>query len=493
MKRPDTVLVLLAAYFAVMFGIRHIIPDGLRYDEAQQAFFSQWIVAGYDSQPPLYNWVQAAFVAVFGLSITSLAFVKAVALFAAYASYYRLAREVLTERLFAVIATLSLMTIPQIFWEAQRDLTHSVALVICINLFLLVVIRTLKAPTTLLYASLGLIAGLGMISKYNFALIFLGTFVAVLANPQWRVRLYDPRILLSCLIGLLVVLPHGLWLLDNFGVASNKTLTIMGQDAPDEALLKFVQGPIRFFRITVIILAPLALVYLLVFRSNLLRSLRASTDWTRLFGWIFVTIILTVLILIVTIGMTALRDRWLMPFVALVPLFLCLKLEALKVQSHDFLGRFLVFPLTVMLLVPLALTLRTNAPQLFGSYQAYNMPYGDLMEHILAEEGRKPGLIQTTNWMVAGNSHLQTPDIPVMATSLEALQLPYAWSDENPMLLIWLRSEGDTIPPSISAWLERAAPVHRLSGPRSIERPYQHSFNDETAALGYAWVYPPSP
>src|SRR6478736_8770923 len=86
-RKPDAVILLLAGYFLLEFFVRLAMPQGLRYDESQQAFFSQWLALGYDSQPPLYNWVNATVVALFGLSVATLAFVKNAALFLVYVSY----------------------------------------------------------------------------------------------------------------------------------------------------------------------------------------------------------------------------------------------------------------------------------------------------------------------------------------------------------------------------------------------------------------------
>ncbi len=73
--------------------------------------------------------------------------------------------------LFAVIATLSLFTIPQVFWQAQRDLTHTVAQMLLINLFIYSIIKTLKGTfAAFSYVVIGVTLGLGMLSKYNFTL-----------------------------------------------------------------------------------------------------------------------------------------------------------------------------------------------------------------------------------------------------------------------------------------------------------------------------------
>lgn len=245
-RKPDAVILLLAAYFCLEFVVRMLMPHSMRYDESQQAFFSQWLTLGYDSQPPLYNWLQTAFVSVFGLSLAIISVVKNLVLFLIYVTYYKLARLVLADKLFAVIATLSLLTIPQLFWEAQRDLTHTVAQMVTINLFLYGVIRTLKTPSWTGYLITGVALGLGMLSKYNFALLAAATVVAVFLHPQGRVRIFDKRFLVTVLIALIIFLPHGLWLLHNFDLASGRTLGIMEQDAPKSHWAKLVQGPLEF-------------------------------------------------------------------------------------------------------------------------------------------------------------------------------------------------------------------------------------------------------
>ena len=69
-RKPDAVIVLIAAYFILEFLVRLAMPHSMRYDESQQAFFSQWLTLGYDSQPPLYNWWQSLTISGLGLSLS---------------------------------------------------------------------------------------------------------------------------------------------------------------------------------------------------------------------------------------------------------------------------------------------------------------------------------------------------------------------------------------------------------------------------------------
>ncbi len=51
------------------------------------------------SQPPLYNWLQTGVVSLFGLSLATISATKNLVLFLVYLSYYKLAREVLEDKL----------------------------------------------------------------------------------------------------------------------------------------------------------------------------------------------------------------------------------------------------------------------------------------------------------------------------------------------------------------------------------------------------------
>ncbi len=491
-RRPDFIVLLLTGYFLLEFAVRVLMPDGLRYDESQQAFFSQWLALGYDSQPPLYNWFQTAVVSAFGLSITTIAAVKNFVLLLVYLSYYKLARIVLQDRLFAVIATLSLLTIPQLFWEAQRDLTHTVAQMLAINLLLYGVIKTLKAPSLKTYGVVGLALGLGMLTKYNFALIAVAALVAVWLHPNGRARIFDKRFLLSVAIAAVLFLPHALWLLDNFAVASGRTLGIMEQDAPKGALAKLIQGPFKFLRLAVVIIAPTFVVYCIVFGKSFLRNLRETTVWTRFFDAIFLTIAVIVLVLIVTIGMTALRDRWLLPFLFLVPIYFCLKMQAAGIRPEDFARRFLVVPLVMMLLIPIALFVRINFPTWFGSYQAYNVPYATFAKKVVAEEGKRPGLIMTNDWLAAGNMRLQMSHTTVMSLFFANLTLEYDWTAEQPVLLVWLSTkDAPPAPSALRQWVtQNLGTEYAGFDAKLMAIPYARGKPDDMQYFGYSWIYP---
>lgn len=491
-RKPDAVVLLLAAYFVVSFVVRLLVPNGLRVDESQQAFFSQWLVAGYDTQPPLYNWLQAMVVSGFGLSIATIAATKNLVLFLLFLSYYKLAKLVLDDRLFAAIATLSLFTIPQVFWQAQRDLTHTVAQMLMINLFIYSIIKTLKAPSLFSYAAIGVTLGLGMLSKYNFTLVVFAALIAVFLHPEGQKRLFDRRFLLSLAIAVLIFAPHGLWLLNNIGLAATRTLNTMAQEAPASVLAKLIKGPTEFFGQVLVIMAPLVAVYAIVFGKKFLRSLRPTTIWAHFFDTIFLAIGVQVLVLVFAIGITSMRDRWVLPLLFLMPIAFCLKIQARGIRPQDFARRFFIAPLAVMIIVPSLSLVLAYAPSLFGRPEAYNAPYEEFAGKIIVEEGKRPGLVLTDSWPASGNMHVQLPDVPTMSTFFGNLAIDYDWTAEKPILVVWLPSKDRTaLPPVLINWIEQnLGPQYSAVATKYTSIGYIGGRPEDQRLFGYAWIYP---
>ncbi|MCM2449849.1 glycosyltransferase family 39 protein [Agrobacterium vitis] len=229
-QKPASLFLLLGVYFLVQVLVRLALPASLELDEGQQLYYAQWLSIGYDSQPPFYNWIQYGVVELLGPNRLALALLKNLMLFASYALIALAAAQVLKSRDLVIIACLSLLTMPQISFEAQRDLTHTVALIFCTALLLFGVLRTLKSPSIWSYALTGAAIGCGFISKYNFVLLVSAAFLAFLAEPKFRRRVLDWRILLTAGVALAILLPDALWFFQHMQEATRNTLGKMTDD-----------------------------------------------------------------------------------------------------------------------------------------------------------------------------------------------------------------------------------------------------------------------
>jgi len=101
------------------------VAGGVEKDEAEQLLWTQTLAWGYGPQPPLYSWLQWALFQLTGPTVVGLALLKNALLFATYAFTWAAARRLL-EPAPAALAAASLLLLPQVAWESQRDLTHTV-------------------------------------------------------------------------------------------------------------------------------------------------------------------------------------------------------------------------------------------------------------------------------------------------------------------------------------------------------------------------------
>jgi 4-amino-4-deoxy-L-arabinose transferase-like glycosyltransferase len=491
-RRPALVFALLAGYFLLNVAVRLMMPASLELDEGQQIFLSQWLSAGYDTQPPFYNWLQYGVISLLGVSVASLTLLKNAFLFTSYLLLGLTAFDLLRDKRLAVVAALSLLTIPQISFEAQRDLTHTVAVVFAACLFLFGLFRTLRKPSAGSYLLTGAAIGIGIISKYNFVLLPAAALLAILPDLKFRRHLFDWRILLTAATALVIVLPHALWFLDHMQEATSNTLGKMTDDAPTEKLAQIGRGLLNIV-VALASFATVTCVIFAVFGKALFAALRIGNEWTRLIErmWFFAIVALVSLVLF--LGVVEIRDRWLTPLFLSLPLYLCLKLDAAGVATARPFRRFLAVALVIMAIVPAVLAGRIVSSGWTGSYDKLNVPYGPLVENLVRQSPTPPGLIIAGDVQLAGSIRLHTPDIPVAAPQYR--QFSPAPAPGRPTLVVWReRRSGKLVPemPDTLAALvtQKAQAGENIEGPLSLSLPYHYGAEGDVYTFSYVWLRP---
>lgn len=485
---------IFAAYFCVQAAIRISISSSVRIDEAQQFVVGQWLAWGYDAQPPLYNWLQYAVFEIFGTSVASLAILKNALLFLVFLAYHGLARQLLIDKRLAALATLSLLTMPQMFWQAQRDLTHTVGTLLAIILFIYFVVKTVRRPTFASYAMIGLWAGLGMLTKYNFSLIIVSVFVAVLCHPDGLKRLLDRRFLVALAIAILVFLPHAVWMVSNMDRVLTSTIQTMSERGAGGKLSDIANGVLELITTSAAIAAPTTVIFLLSFRQAFLRSLRSRSQWSDFFTIIFLSTVVILLALIVITTLTEFRDRWLLPFLFLLPLYFCLKLEAAGEQNPSDLRRSFYLPLAMIVVVPIVIAGGVLLPKLFiKSYEHLNTPYAIFVNTVAPPQGKRPVAVVTTTWLKAGNIRVNMPDTAVISTEYPGSDLSRQAIGSGPVLLVWNERDGNAsaMPHTLKEWLTtKFGETVELPVQNDIALPYYYGRDPDRYHFGYAWFYP---
>lgn len=486
--RPWTYLTfgLFALYYGCQAVVRLALPGGLRIDEAQQVFLSQWLLAGYDAQPPLYNWAQQFAFALVGDYLVGLAALKSLVLFAVLVTYHQVARMLLKSECYAVIATIALFSIPQMFWQAQRDLTHTTAAMLLLNLLMLTAIVVLRSPTLLNYLLLGAAIGLGMLTKYNFALFLPALSIAVFLHPDGRTRITDWRILVTAATAATIVLPHALWFVENIGLASSVTVARMGEEANNGGRLGEIFTGIRnLLEITLIIATPAFATVCLPFGNAGLKLLGSSSAESRLIGDFLAATMTFLVLLIFIVTLTTFRDRWMLPLLQMLPLYLVLKLEARGLNPEAALKRLLPVAAGVLALLPIATFVAGSK-----SISHYQQPYSAFHDRFVAQEAHTPSLIVTPDWLSAGNIKKEWPEIAVITTQFPNLTLPYRWEHDRPVALMW-RGEAQTAPKALQNWAkDNLGDAVVIPEAKRVTLPFEGNSGIAAPDFSYVLIYP---
>ena len=452
LTNPNAVIALFGVYFLIQIVVRLWLPPALRIDEAQQVLFAQWMALGYDAQPPLYNWYQQAIFAIFGTSMLGLAVAKNLILFLVFATFVKLADLVLKEKSLILVASLAFFLSPQVFWQAQRDLTHTTMLMLTSLWSIYLSVRLLQKPTTLGYVLTGIAVGLGMLSKYNFVLILPAILLAVWLHPKGRERIFDWRILLTVGVSLIVFMPHSLWLFENLQFASDVTLRRMAEEAPESRWMQILSGIAHVFSGSVIVLVlPLLMLFASCGRKAETVGQQQATPWLRFFLYYFIAFAAVLLVVIIATTMTEVRDRWLLPLVMPFPILAALWLERRPFDPTVFARKVLPVCLVVMAILPVALIVSVPVQAMLGKTSRSNNDWQVFQQHI-QDKGISPSLIVTSDWYTGGNLRFVFPDTKVATTTYDDFDPTFTLSSDHPVLFVWITGRDQSA--GMVAWLE---------------------------------------
>lgn len=297
--------------------VRVAISPSLKWDEAEQMLWSQQLELGYGAQPPLYTWLQWGVNAVLGPNVLALSVLKHAGLALTYVLMWLAGRELLGPR-GAWWASASMLLLPPLGWDSVRDQTHTILVTAMTCGAWLLLIRLVKRPRPLDFALLGLVCGLGMLSKYSFAMVVGAMALAALTVPEARRALLSRGWWWAPVVGFAVVAPHAVWLLNHLHEATAGTLHKM-QIQPDVAwskgLLNLLAG-----------LAGLVLLWGLVslwaFRAAWWKTpITPAYPWAMsIFKRYFALVLLGLLAMVLVGGVTNFRGRWLLPLLCALPL-----------------------------------------------------------------------------------------------------------------------------------------------------------------------------
>ena len=497
LQKPIAVHALVFAVICAYGLIRLTRMSALGGDEAEQVLFAQALTWGYDvTNPPLYTWMLSGIFAVLGKSAAVLMTVKLIVVGLLYITLYHAARLTLGpgRELDWALVGLSPILLFVVAWHAIFSYSHSLLNGVFVVLTYIVLLKITSRPEWRWYALLGLVAGLGVLTKYSYVMFLIAVLVAGVTIPQIRARLFSAKIVLTIALGLLVITPHGLWLLD----ASKQMEDAVAYKLQMDQHLSYIEGVGKglwnLIRASFAFLSPLWLILLAVFPA-FVKKAAPGGDLPypfvgTLLGRTFLGVI-ALMILMVLGGATQFRPNYLFLLI-LLPLWVFVRLPK-EPQPSKRKKIYAGIVLAGCAASVLGLGVKAVTDPLNCSKCQHLMDYTSIADE-LRERGFEGGSI-LAHWYpnpLPGNLGLEFDDARIVSTKFPTLVPPLAKDANGQCLLIAISaSQGGSDMVNLSARAKEAfgleiSPKYPL---QSFEVPYKR-MSGHSVAIDYVLLNP---
>lgn len=437
---PRGFYIFVGLYIGAVFLARAVLFPGSSDDTAELLLHSQYFAWGYElKNPPLMSWLVIAAQKLFGVSLLSVEAVKFALLLLAYLFLYRAAREILKDDRLAALAALSPVALYSVAWILAWKYSHSVlVLTMCVVTFY-ALLRLDSRGDLASYVIFGVIAGLGLIAKYNYLLFVIALIVAAMTEPGLRARLGDRRILLSFAIALAIALPPLVWFVAHSGELQG-LIDYKFQISPEKDRLGAAGlGLISVAKAYLDFLMPL--IFLLgLFFWRAFTPLRAgavpSDRWRPVLGISLLLMTAVILIGVPAFGVSRFQFRYLYVFI-LFPIYFFARVQGIGAGERA-LNRFGAVLMLLGAIVPLLLLAKFWFEPLWCRKCPLHIPYPAFAEDI-RRAGFERGTIVShfSRYKNGGILRPFFPDARIVDLKLLDLADPPPNVDAGQCLLIW--------------------------------------------------------
>jgi len=487
-KQPDksraglALLAFLIAYFAFEAAFVGFISLGAGLDDAElisNISFWNWGYGG--SQPPLFTWLAYGLTQIFGLHFTLLQFLRFGILGSGFYAVYLGLRQLRVAPNLAAFAALSVFLLPQISWESQRALIHSVLGTAGSAWSFAAFTWFIRRPGYGRALALGLAIMAAILGKYN-GLIFIGAlFLAGFILPQPRRALLSWPFAAAIIAALALMSPALVFMAQHpQGVVQR---AVKFQAGAGSFWLDRLHGLADLARAGVNFVLPLlalALILALIVRRRQKRragegraaaapeaaagsaATAANAAAMHFLAAVLLSGLVICAVMVLLSGATHIKDRWLQPVLFLTPPYAALALARLDISGRA--ARALgIMGLLAGCAVPPALyaNLYSRAARQVVQNLDYPLLYAELRANgpiatILAPEP-----------FYAGNLRLLNPQIKTLFA-----ETPFAAARlKRPLLLLW---KGNApLPADLLPILARAGLAPSLPPVRQTQIPYR--------------------
>ncbi|MEW6746432.1 MAG: glycosyltransferase family 39 protein [Planctomycetota bacterium] len=303
-----------------------LLPSLLRYvtptDATEGAVWGRHLALGYPRNPWLGAWLTRLALTLSGNRDASIYLLSQLCVLVTFWSVWRLGRE-LFSAWHALVGVLMLEG-AQYYSIAIIDFADNTLLLALWSLSALLLYLAVKTQCLRCWLLLGLTCGLGMMAKYQTALVFPPMLFFLLADSQARASLRRPGLYWGVAVLALICVPHAVWLFSHDFITVRYAFTRLEQPA-EPWWVEHLQYPGRFALNQLLTFAGPAVLYSFLCWGKKGRTLGEPAElagFERRFLWIIgVGPFLLTVLLSLALGWY-LRTMWGIPFLSLWGLLL---------------------------------------------------------------------------------------------------------------------------------------------------------------------------
>ncbi|MBP7215945.1 MAG: glycosyltransferase family 39 protein [Candidatus Omnitrophica bacterium] len=466
------VIVFLIVYVVLHLVLRVMVSSALEKDEAEMVLqFQQPFQLGYNSQPPLYTWIQMTVFYLLGPSVFSLALLKNIFIFLLYLFIYLAASKLLRNDHYAAFSALALLLVYNFSWIMHKDMTHTILLLTICAATWYCLVRLFIKQSLGNYCFLGACIGLGMLAKYNYGIFIVALVGAAVCVREFRHLVFDRRFIISLLVAVMLVAPHAVW------ASHHEALVLVDKEKLNMAQggrLLGLQGIGALAREAATFLGPLCVFFLLVFRKGFTKKAcldKQAALFRKLLTRFFLISFVMSLVLLLGNNIVDIKVRWILPFVFLFPFYFFLGMERVSVSRR----KQIIFS-SLIVIACLATLLSLYGRVFFaGSRNKYvrlNRPYDRLAEEI-KQQGFHRGLIIAHDYVLGANLKQYFKD-SIVITPDEKMPFTYRGQSAT-ALLVWEEEFTQSVRDKLFAIAGEAGFNAEPQEPRTLQARYHYS------------------
>ncbi len=330
LTKPDSVIFILILYCIVHFLVRLMLQPNFSLDEAEQVLFGESLEWGYRFRhPPLMTWLSYGTFELTNTSHQAYFALKYILMALGLVAYFAAARVVLKDVRLAFLATVGLLTTFVMGFLPHQDLMHTVLLSSMLTAMLWLGLRVLHTRALTDYAMLGACIGLGILSKYIFAVGIAGLAVGLLWSGQARAKLRNDGVALTVVIAAVLVMPYLAWVVSNEYSFFTLAKGITGGHGPALDPVSWVKGTGALILALLEFAVPFIVIFAALFPSSF-RGLPPTLDdddrmHLKVLEVAMIAAALMMLAAVFFVGTEAFKPRWMHQVLMPLPIYCFLR------------------------------------------------------------------------------------------------------------------------------------------------------------------------